>query len=60
VVRVFADPYQAMQMLQNLQAKLGETVVQEFPQTVANTTLMGETLFSLISNKKLASYKSVS
>jgi hypothetical protein len=49
-----------MQMLQNLQAKLGETVVQEFPQTVANTTLMGETLFSLISNKKLASYKSVS
>jgi phage terminase large subunit-like protein len=35
IVKVYADPYQAMQMLQSLQKKLGGTVVQEFPQTVA-------------------------
>jgi phage terminase large subunit-like protein len=32
--------------------------VQEFPQTIANTTKMGETLFSLVRDKNLVAYKS--
>jgi phage terminase large subunit-like protein len=32
--------------------------VQEFPQTVSNTTKMGETLFSLVRDKNLIAYKS--
>jgi phage terminase large subunit-like protein len=56
VVRLYADPYQAMQMLQSLQKKMGVTVVQEFPQTVANTTVMGEELYSLIKGKNLVAY----
>jgi hypothetical protein len=56
IVRLYADPYQAMQMLQSLQKKIGETVVQEFSQTVANTTVMGETLFDLIKNRNLIAY----
>jgi phage terminase large subunit-like protein len=56
IVRLYADPYQAMQMLQNLQRKMGESIVQEFPQTVANTTIMGETLFDLIKNRNLIAY----
>src|SRR5262249_51202072 len=56
VVRVYADPYQAMQMIQSLQKKMGVTVVQEFPQTVPNTTMMGEELYALIKNKNIVSY----
>jgi phage terminase large subunit-like protein len=56
IVKLYADPYQAMQMLQSLQRKIGSTVVQEFPQTVANTTIMGEELYSLIKAKNLVSY----
>jgi len=56
IVRVYADPYQAMEMLQSLQRKIGATVVQEFPQTVANTTVMGEELYSLIKDKNLLAY----
>ncbi len=58
IVRLYADPYQAMQMLQSLQRKIGATVVQEFPQTVANTTVMGETLYDLIKNRNLVAYPS--
>jgi phage terminase large subunit-like protein len=57
VVRLYADPYQFMQSLQNLQKKLG-AAVQEFPQTVSNTTIMGEELFSLIKGKNLIAYPS--
>src|SRR5262245_21608602 len=56
IVRVYADPYQAMQMIQSLQKKMGVTVVCEFPQTVPNTTHMGEELYSLIKNKNIISY----
>jgi phage terminase large subunit-like protein len=56
IVRLYADPYQAMQMLQSLQKKMGATVVQEFPQTVANCTVMGEELYSLIKGKNLVAY----
>ncbi len=56
IVRFYADPYQCMQMLQNLQRRIGATVVQEFPQTVANTTIMGEELYSLIKGKNLIPY----
>lgn len=57
LVKLLADPYQAMQMLQSLRLKFG-AAVEEFPQTVANTTQMGETLYSLIKNKNLTAYES--
>src|SRR4029434_11211627 len=56
IVRLYADPYQAMQMIQSLQKKIGVTVVCEFPQTVPNTTVMGEELYALIKNKNIVSY----
>jgi phage terminase large subunit-like protein len=56
VVKIFADPYQAMQMIQSLQKKMGVTVVNEFPQTVSNTTIMGEELYSLIKGKNIIAY----
>src|SRR5262249_30192245 len=56
IVRVFIDPYQAYAMIQSLQKKMGVTIVQEFPQTVPNTTVMGEELYSLIKNKNIVSY----
>jgi phage terminase large subunit-like protein len=56
IVRVYADPYQAMQMLQSLQKKIGANVVQEFPQAVSNTTVMGEQLYGLIKGKNLVAY----
>jgi phage terminase large subunit-like protein len=56
IAKLYADPYQAMQMLQSLQRKLGESIVCEYPQTVANTTVMGEELYSLIKGKNLVAY----
>jgi phage terminase large subunit-like protein len=56
IARLYADPFQAMQMLQSLTRKLGESVVCEYPQTVANTTVMGEELFNLIKGKNLVAY----
>ncbi len=56
VVKVYADPYQAMQMIQELQAE--GLPIEEFPQTVANTTIMGESLFSTIKDKNLIAYPS--
>jgi len=35
---------------------MGVTVVCEFPQTVPNTTVMGEELYALIKNKNIVSY----
>jgi hypothetical protein len=35
---------------------MGAAVVQEFPQTVSNTTVMGEELYSLIKGKNLVAY----
>jgi hypothetical protein len=35
---------------------MGVAVVQEFPQTVSNTTVMGEELYSLIKGKNLVAY----
>jgi phage terminase large subunit-like protein len=56
IARVYADPYQFMESLQFLQAKMGESVVQEFPQTQANCTIMGEELYSLIKGRNLIAY----
>ena len=53
---VFADPSQCFLLIQQLQ-QIG-IKVQEFPQTVSNTTKMGETLFSLVRDKNLIAYKS--
>ena len=57
IARLYADPYQFVQALQNLRLLLG-SAVQEFPQTVANCTIMGEELWSLIKNRNLVSYES--
>jgi ABC-type glutathione transport system ATPase component len=56
IVKLFADPYQAMSMIQSLQKKISAAAAQEFPQTVANTTAMGESLYSLIKGKNLLAY----
>lgn len=53
---VYADPSQCFLLIQQLQ-NVG-IHVQEFPQTVANTTNMGETLFSLVRDRNLIAYKS--
>lgn len=58
LLKLLADPYQAMQMIQALHRKLGDIVVQEYPQTITNTTVMGETLFDLVKNRTLVSYPS--
>jgi phage terminase large subunit-like protein len=56
IVRLYADPYQAMQMIQSFKKKIGSTVALEFPQTVANCTVMGEALYDLIKNRNLLAY----
>jgi phage terminase large subunit-like protein len=53
---IYADPSQCFLLIQQLQ-QVG-IKVKEFPQTVANTTKMGETLFSLVRDKNLIAYKS--
>ena len=53
---VYADPSQCFLLIQQLQNV--NIQVQEFPQTVANTIKMGETLFSLVRDKNLIAYKS--
>ena len=58
VLKLLADPYQAVQMIQALQTLLGPLVVEEFPQTITNTTVMGETLFDLVKNRNLIAYAS--
>jgi phage terminase large subunit-like protein len=58
VRKIYCDPYQAAQMIQNLQTALGRNRVEEYAQTVGNTVRMGETLFSLIRDKNLVGYES--
>jgi hypothetical protein len=56
VVEVLADPYQFHRSITTLQA--AGLPIQEFPQTTANCTLMGQTLFDLLNGKNLVLYPS--
>lgn len=58
VVKVVGDPWQAVQMIENLRAALGEATVEEFPQTSERTVLMGETLFTTVMNRNMVAYPS--
>jgi phage terminase large subunit-like protein len=49
--RLLADPWQAMGSIQRLQA--AGVPIEEFPQTVANTTRMGQTLYEALRGKSL-------
>ncbi|MEW6325829.1 MAG: hypothetical protein AB1515_10645, partial [Nitrospirota bacterium] len=54
VERVLVDPFQMARSIATLKAR--GLRIEEFPQTVANTTRMGETLFDLIKGRNLALY----
>jgi len=56
ILNAFADPSQALQMIQRLTAR--GVNIKEFPQTVTNCTQMGSTLFTLVNNKNLVTYES--
>ena len=56
VVQVLADPWQLHRTITTLQAR--GLKIREFPQTVGNTTLMGQTLFDLLNGRNLKLYRS--
>ena len=56
ILNAFADPSQALQMIQRLTAR--GVAIKEFPQTVTNCTQMGSTLFTLVNNRNLVTYES--
>lgn len=56
ILNAFADPSQALQMIQRLTAR--GVAITEFPQTVTNCTQMGSTLFTLVNNRNLVTYES--
>ena len=56
VVEIVADPYQMHRSITGLQA--AGLPIREFPQTIANCTLMGQTLFDLLTGHNLVLYPS--
>ena len=56
VVEIVADPYQMHRSITTLQA--AGIPIREFPQTQANCTLMGQTLFDLLTGQNLVLYPS--
>ena len=54
VVEILADPYQMHRSITTLQA--AGLPIREFPQTQANCTLMGQTLFDLLTGNNLEIY----
>ncbi|MGB7951923.1 MAG: hypothetical protein WCH75_29910, partial [Candidatus Binatia bacterium] len=56
VVEYLADPYQFHRSITTLQT--AGLPIQEFPQNTGNTTLMGQTLFDLLTGKNLTIYAS--
>ena len=55
-LNILADPYQFHRSITTLQA--AGLPIREFAQTTANTTLMGQTLFDLLTGKNLVVYPS--
>jgi phage terminase large subunit-like protein len=56
VVEIIADPYQMHRSISTLQA--AGLPIREFPQTQVNCTLMGQTLFDLLTGQNLVIYPS--
>jgi phage terminase large subunit-like protein len=56
VVEVLCDPYQLHRSITTLHA--AGIPIREFPQTQANCTLMGQTLFDLLTGQNLELYQS--
>lgn len=56
VVEALADPYQMVRSIPTFQS--AGVPIREFPQTQANFTLMGQTLFDLLAGKNLDIYPS--
>jgi len=56
VGRILADPYQLHRSITTLQS--AGLPIKEFPQTSANTTRMGSTLFDLLRGKNIRLYES--
>ncbi len=54
VAEILCDPYQLHRSITTL--KEAGLPIREFPQTTANTTLMGQTLFDLLNGKNLRLY----
>ena len=54
LTKAYADPYQMHRSLVTLKA--AGVAVEEFPQTVANTVRMGQTLFELLRSQHLILY----
>ncbi len=54
VQKILCDPYQLHRSIMTLQA--AGLPIEEFPQTTANTTRMGQTLFDLLNGKNLRLY----
>ncbi len=54
VQKILCDPYQLHRSITTLQA--AGLPIEEFPQTSANTTRMGQTLFDLLNGKNLRLY----
>lgn len=52
--KAYCDPWQAMQMIQRL--KRAGVPIEEFPQTVSNTTRMAQTLYDLLKGGNLLLY----
>lgn len=55
--RLLFDPTQLHQAGTALRNLLGDDVIQELPQTQGNCTLMGETLWTLVSHRNLSVYR---
>jgi hypothetical protein len=56
VQEILSDPYQMHRSISTLQA--AGLPIREFPQTQANCTLMGQTLFDLLTGQNLVLYSS--
>jgi phage terminase large subunit-like protein len=54
VQKILCDPYQLHRSITTLEA--AGLPIEEFPQTTANTTRMGQTLFDLLNGKNLRLY----
>lgn len=56
VEEILCDPYQLHRSITTLKAK--DLPIREFPQTVPNTTAMGQALFDLLTSKNILLYPS--
>ena len=55
VRKILCDPWQALGLIERLKHVFGDAI-EEFPQSVGNLTVCGETLYDLIRSRNLLSY----